>query len=349
MMATVPARNLGSVMPAADRGERQTDSLWSLWTDGWTYYAAFRTARSALASLLAQRDIRRLWLPAYACDVLAQASVGVEEIIWYGAGARLQIGIGSFASLRRGDAVLAIDYFGRSPDAAFRQFAASRPDVLWIEDRAQAMAPDGPAWGDVLLYSPRKLIGVADGGLLVSATRLPQPDAAHDPVDEASLWAPEDARSADPDGRAPETWFPLFQQREAAFDIDRRPISRRTLEALSRVDAGTAIRRRQANYYRLLMRLSDFALWPDVWPDFAPLAFPVLIEDRDRVVGLMGARGVFCARHWSDLPCPKDGFPEAWTLSAHILSIPCDQRYDDHDMERAAEALKAVARPARTF
>jgi hypothetical protein len=32
-----------------------------------------------------------------------------------------------------------------------------------------------------------------------------------------------------------------------------------------------------------------------------------------------------------------------------MLSIPCDQRYDEHDMERAAEALKAVARPARAF
>jgi hypothetical protein len=349
MMAAVPIRTLGSLMPAADRGERQTDSLWSLWTDGWTCHAAFRTARSALASLLAQRDIRRLWLPAYACEVLAQAFVGVEEIIWYSAGARLRVEPGSFASLRPGDAVLAVDYFGRSPDAAFRQFAASRPDVLWIEDRAQAMAPDAPAWGDALLYSPRKLIGAADGGLLVSAAPLPQPDAAYDPADDASLWAPEDVRSADPDGRAAEAWFPLFQQREAAFEVDRRPISRRTLEALSRVDAGTAIRRRRANYSRLLARLTDFALWPDVRPDFAPLALPVLIEERDQVVGLMGARGVFCARHWSDLPCPKDGFPEAWALSARMLSIPCDQRYDEEDMERAAEALKAVAKPARAF
>ena len=348
-MATVPPRTLGSLMSAADGGERQADSLWGLWTDGWACHAAFRTARSALASLLAQRNIHRLWLPAYACDVLAQAAEGVEEIIWYSAGARLRIGPGAFASLRPGDAVLAVDYFGRSPDAAFSQFAASRPDVLWIEDRAQAMAPDAPAWGDALLYSPRKLIGAADGGLLVSATSLPQPDAASDRADEASLWAPEDARSADPDGQAPETWFPLFQQREAAFDVDRWPISRRTLEALSHVGAGTAIRRRKANYSRLLADLADFALWPDVQPDFTPLAFPVLIDDRDKVVGLMGARGVFCARHWSDLPCPNDGFPEAWALSARMLSIPCDQRYDEDDMERAAEALKAVARPAQAF
>jgi hypothetical protein len=348
-MTAVPIRALGSVMPAADRGERQADSLWRLWTDGWAHHAAFRTARSALAALLAQRNISRLWLPAYACDALAQASTGVSEVMWYGVGARLGFCDGAFAGLRAGDAVLAIDYFGRSPDPAFRQFAASRPDVLWIEDRAQAMAPDAPAWGEVLLYSPRKLIGAADGGLLVSANPLPQPDAARDPAGDTSLWAAEDARVADPDGRAAETWFPLFQQREAAFEVDRRPISRRTLEALSRVDAGAAVRRRRANYSSLLTGLADFALWPEIQPDFAPLAFPVLVEDRDTVVGRMAARGVFCARHWSDLPCPKDGFPEAWALAAHTLSIPCDPRYDAPDMERAAEALKAVARPARGF
>lgn len=349
MTATRAGRSLGSVMPAADGGERSSESLWRSWTDGWGYHTAFRTGRSALASLLAQRNIRRLWLPAYACDVLAEVSSHVEEIVWYGVGARLQVEPGAFAALRPGDAVLSIDYFGRSPDPAFRKFVAGRPDVLWIEDRAQAMAPDGPAWGDVLLYSPRKLIGAGDGGVMVSAAPLPQPDAAHEPAEDASLWAPEDARSADPDGLTPETWFPLFQRREATFAVDRRPISRRTLEALSRVDAATAMRRRQANYARLLARLSDYALWPDVHPDFTPLAFPVLIEDRDRVVGLMGAKGVFCARHWSDLPCPKEGFSEAWALSAHMLSLPCDQRYDEADMDRAAEALKAVAAPARGF
>lgn len=346
-MVAIPARTLGSVMPAADAGESQADSLWRRWTDAWPERAAFRTARSALAALLAQRGVRRLWMPAFACRSLADGADGVEEITWYGVGERLQIRTDAFASLGRGDAVLAIDYFGRSPDTAFRQFTASRPDVLWIEDRAQALAPDAPAWGDALFYSPRKVIGVADGGLLLSADALPQPDGPPDPMEEVSLWAPEDARSADPDGRAPERWFPLFQRREAALDVDRRPMSERTLEALSRVDAGATIRRRQANYTRLLNRLPDFALWPDVPPDFAPLAFPVLVEDRDEIVGLMAARGVFCARQWSDLPCPKDGFPEAWALSVSILSVPCDQRYDEHDMDWAAEALMAVAKPAR--
>ena len=64
------------------------------------------------------------------------------------------------------------------------------------------------------------------------------------------------------------------------------------------------------------------------------------------MVARLGERGVFCARHWSALPCPRDGFDAAWTLAGDILSIPCDQRYDAEDMFRVIDALKAVARPA---
>jgi hypothetical protein len=348
MTAMASVRTVGSVMPAADGGERRPGNLWRLWTEGWAHHATFRTARSALAALLAQRGARRVWLPAYICDAVVQASAGIE-IVWYDAGPRLRVETARFSGLKPGDAVLAVDYFGRSPEPAFRAFAASRPDVLWIEDRAQALAPDAPAWGEVLLYSARKLIGAADGALMISAAALPQPDAAHDPDEETALWAPEDARAADLDGTSASAWFALFQRREAAFGVDRAPMSQRSHRALTHVEAQPVIRRRRANYARLLGRLADFALWPQTEPDFAPLAFPVLVEARDAVAALMGARGIFCARHWSHLPCPKDGFADAWALSTRMLSIPCDQRYDQPDMDRVADALRAVARPARPF
>jgi hypothetical protein len=327
-------------MPAAPMGPPDAGSVWSLWTGAYAHHAAFRTARSALAALLAQRGVRRLWMPAYACDAIAQAAAGVEAL-WYGVGADLRIAPGALSGLRPGDAVLAIDYFGRSPDPAFRRMVESRRDVLWIEDRAQALAPDAPAFGDVLLYSPRKLLGVGDGGVLVGGEPLPRPDGEADDGDR--LWAPEDARARDPDGRDPGAWFPLFRAREAAFKIDRAPIGARSRAALEAARAAPLIARRRANYARLLERLADFALWPGVAPSFAPLAFPVAVEDRDAVAGRMGERGVFCARHWAELPSPK-GTP-AWDIAARILSIPCDHRYGDADMDRAARALKAVARP----
>ena len=37
-------------------------------------------------------------------------------------------------------------------------------DIFWIEDCAQALVPDVP-WGDWQIFSPRKLFGVADGGV----------------------------------------------------------------------------------------------------------------------------------------------------------------------------------------
>lgn len=343
-MTLAGRRTIGSVMPAADLGPQTSASLWALWTGAYRHNAAFRNARSALAALLADKAIVRLWLPAYLCDAAAQAAASVE-VIWYGVGADLDLPTAPFDALKSGDAVLAVDYFGRSPPPAFRRLAASRRDVLWIEDRAQALAPDAEPWGDVLLYSPRKLFGLGDGGLLVSDLPLPQPALADDAPER--LWAPEDARAEDPDGGAPQTWFPLFQQREAAFAVDGRPISRRSLDALSRIDPQPAINRRKANYARLSARLGDYALWPGDDPWFAPLAFPVAIADRDEGVRRLARHGLFCARHWAELPCPRDSFGDAWALAARTLSIPCDQRYDEADMDRAADLVLAHARPAR--
>jgi hypothetical protein len=197
----------------------------------------------------------------------------------------------------------------------------------------------------VLLYSPRKLVGVADGGLLVSDAALPEPEPGRAGEDE--LWAPEDARSGDPDGRAPERWFPLFQRREGSYRVDGRPMSLRSVQALRAAPAADLDRRRRENYAHLAGRLGDYALWPEGEAAFSPLAFPIRVEAQDFAVKALAGQGLFCARHWAELPCPSDRFEAAWRVAGTILSVPCDPRYGAADMDRAAEAIRALCRPAR--
>src|SRR5207302_4980229 len=69
-----------------------------------------------------------------------------------------------------GDLVVGVDYFGYPVGSALRGLSTTRGDLFFVEDRAQALAPSGDFWGDWCLYSPRKLLGVADGGILVAAS-----------------------------------------------------------------------------------------------------------------------------------------------------------------------------------
>ena len=334
---------IGSVLPLPHPGPPAAFSLWRHWTGGRSA-TAFQTARGALAALLQARAAPRLWLPAYVCRALAEACVfaGVE-ICWYGLDDDLAPDLNALAAgLRPRDAALVIAYFGRAPPESLRRFAAERPDVLWIEDRAQALEADGVPWAEFVLYSPRKLVGVPDGGLLVGEAP-PAPSAAPAPLDAA----PQRARQADPQGLAPETWYPAFRAQEAAFDARPLAMSQLTRELLDGIEPAPLAARRRANYVALAQALPDYALWPEAAPAFAPLAFPVRVEDRDGVAARLAHERIYCPHHWPDLPSPAADFPAVHALNAEILSIPCDHRYGPEDMARVAARLSATARPVR--
>lgn len=315
---------IGGVLPALEP-QPVEHSLWDRWTAGFTHTAAFSSARSALAALLRQRRPKRLWLPAYVCQTLLDGAAG-WPVDWYAVDGALRM---VPPALEAGDAILVVDYFGRS--AGFEA-----PDgVLVIEDRAQALDPGAPAFGDVVLYSPRKLLGVGDGGLLVSNRPLPQPD---EPPAEG-LWDTNDARAHDPDGLNPGAWRPAFITREAGFEPDSRAMTARTEAALRGFDPSAEIAARQANWSALSEGVGDYALWPAGQAEFTPLAYPILTDDAGAMAAHLADRRIWAPRHWADLPSPE-AFTAAHDLARRCLSLPLDGRYGAGDMARIVEAVR---------
>jgi hypothetical protein len=181
------------------------------------------------------------------------------------------------------------------------------------------------------------LVGVGEGGLLVGNSKLPEP--AGPPADRSAQ--AQMARAADPDGRLPESWFPLFRAQEAAFVVDDSPMGATTRDSLNRISAPAIAARRRDNAALLAHHLRDLALWPGVVVNFAPLAFPIRVRDSAGLAASLAASGIYCARHWPDLPSDKARFPLAHRLAGQLLSLPCDQRYDATDMLHIVDALRA--------
>jgi dTDP-4-amino-4,6-dideoxygalactose transaminase len=331
-------------MAAAEAGHPASGSLLDLWRNGWAHFSAFTSARSALAALLNHRGAANVWLPAYICRALFEgAAASSAAVRFYPCSRSLEPHLEALArDLRPGDAVVGVDYFGRPASDAFLDLRRRRRDLIWIEDRAQALDPGRPPWGDVLIYSPRKLVGVADGGLMFSHQALPGTQG----VGPADVWAPEEARALDPKGEDPQAWRPLFQAREAAVHVERTGVSPRTLALLGGLSADGVARVRRGNWSVLADRLGDLAMWPDSNPTFVPLAFPIVVEDPAATVAALAERRIWAPRHWADLPSDPGAFPDAHWLSAHCVSLPLDQRYGPAEMERVAEAARAFARPA---
>ncbi len=328
-------------MPAIAENLPLADSVLNAWTANFTRLEAFQSARAALAALLRDAGARRIWLPAYICTSLFEgAKASGATVRFY----RLDDGLepdaaGLSREIAAGDAVLGVDYFGFAAPA-FCDLRRRFDDLLWIEDRAQALEP-GPAWGEVLIYSPRKLLGVADGGLLVANQPLPRPALPAKP----DLWAPEEARARDPEGRSPESWYPLFGAREAGLGPSPAAATSRTLRALSSTLMAPESSARRANWRQLAEGLADLALRPERELDVAPLAFPIVVEDAQGLQGALARERIWAPRHWAELPNEAGDFPGEHALAQRLLSLPCDPRYGPADMARLIEAVLRLAQP----
>lgn len=314
------------------------------WTQG-RPFAAYGNARSALAALIAQHKPAQVWLPAFLCTVLTDAVAPALQR-FYAIDGDLRADLDALAQAAPGDLVLGVNYFGCGPDAAFLRWVATRPDLVLVEDCAQDVVP-GAAWGQWRLFSPRKVVGVADGGILVGlrpAADPPQP--ASPAADAALLWRAPLLRFEDPQQQGSVSWHAANQAREAAMRVSDHGATRLSLALLARYDAHDIALRRRANFAVLQAALGTHQLPLRAHAHSVPFAFPVRVaaDHRDAVLRQLHAQGVYAAVHWSTLPVAAADFPQAHQLAQTLISLPCDQRYEAAHMHTlAAIFLQALA------
>jgi selenocysteine lyase/cysteine desulfurase len=281
-------------------------------------------------------------LPAYSCGEIASAVPPGLEHRYYPVGQTLTPSVDFLsAQVRAGDHVLAIAYFGRPVGPDFADLARSRPDVGWVEDRAQALDLAAPAFGDWLVYSPRKLLGVPDGGVLVGRTKAL---AAIDPLPPTNVefMLPSLERFEDVEEVDNERWYSDYAREERLMRVEATAMSRLSLELLKRFDVATDGELRRTNFEILHQRLHRYAFLPEVRPSFAPLGFPVRIESAATLSACLAEQRIFAARHWQNLPSDPSAFPDEHQLAKELLTLPCDYRYREEDMHRVANAVIAA-------
>ena len=317
------------------------------------------TGRSALA--LIARDLARqspralVWLPAYACESVfapfLRAGLAVRP---YATGEDLQ----GLPHPRDGDAVLFIHYFGRRHDAAISATPEWRArGVRVIEDCVQAPFTAGAGQhGDHAITSLRKVLAVPDGALLASRRPL---DATALPPDEAFIASRTAAKWLRGPGGNSSAFLPLVAESEARLDnAAPRTMSWTASHLLRRLDVQAVARQRRHNHAVLAEGLATLvdagALRPllgALRDGEVPLGLPVVVagDRRDALRRYLAGQEIFCPVHW-DLPqLPVDGFDLERQLSARMLTLPLDQRYDDHDMHRLLDALRHFFIPSATF
>ncbi len=333
-------RPIGGFLPLRlPIGVPPIQSVLAEWTGDGARTWFLHNARSALHALWDVAKPRRVWLPAYVCSEVAQAVPLGIDARYYPLDETLAPHVDFLSTqVQDSDHVLAIDYFGRPVNPEFISFVRSRPEIGWVDDRAHALDSPDSAWGDWTVYSPRKLCGVPDGGILVARQKALPPLATVPSIDLAFA-LPSLARFEDVDETANERWHADYVREEDAMSVGTQAMSRLALELLKASDARADREVRRSNYEVLNSRLREWAFIADPKICFAPLGFPVRVKSAATLANCLSEKRIFAARHWKALPSDPLTFASEHQLAGELLTLPCDYRYDEMDMHRVADAV----------
>jgi dTDP-4-amino-4,6-dideoxygalactose transaminase len=241
--------------------------------------------------------------------------------------------------------VVVIDYFGFPFEMGWEEEARGRGAVV-VRDACQALLSTAESVrSDYHVYSPRKFLGIPDGGILTGTTVVPEERRQLEEA-PAEWWlgglvATVLRRSFDRHGGVRD-WFELFQRYEATAPVGTyrmSEVSRRIIEA---TDHAALAERRVRNYRVLADLLGDIALFPNLPAGVVPLGFPVRVPSRDKLRKALFDREIYPAVHWPVPSAVPGRFAEPRRLAAEVMTLPCDQRYSPGTMERVARLVSTA-------
>ena len=306
------------------------------------------TARSAFALLARTLRPATVWLPSYLCGVVLEAFADSDtRIIFYGVGGDLKISDDAWLkNVQSGDIVVFIDYFGFNLWNSYGKKAKERG--AWVvEDACQAMLNlHFSEQADYVIASPRKFIGVPDGGILSAQNRaslppgnLPSPPVEWwlDALKASQLRAEFDRHGGDRE------WFELFRKTDPHGPVEPTRMSELSSLLLDHAnDYGGISASRRQNFSQLAAALPEFAMFCELPDEVVPLGFPVRVRERDNIALALREHEIYPPVHWPIQNIVPEEYHSSHRLSLEIMTLPCDQRYSSEDMTRLIRVFKSL-------
>jgi hypothetical protein len=290
----------------------------------------FQSSRAAFLALLRTLRPAAVWMPWYICDAMLEPLRMTGTLVKrYRLDAQLRV---QSLDIAHGEWLVYVNYFGlcaQQIDDVLSRFPRERV----IIDNAQAFfAP--PADCLASLYSPRKFLGVPDGGYLVTRQLIAMPEA----TDNASLQRcghlltrlAKDAEAGYTDYAAAE---------ESLKHQEPLRMSALTQRLLAAVDYESVRARRVENFaflHEKLQRHNRFTFRYD--EDAVPLCYP-LFGVPTGVREAFRAQRIYTPTYWPDV-ASTEGAPDFERHLPHsILCLPCDQRLARNDLAPMVQHL----------
>jgi dTDP-4-amino-4,6-dideoxygalactose transaminase len=133
-----------------------------------------------------------------------------------------------------------------------------------------------------------------------------------------------------------------------AADLGMSVVAEQVLRA---ADAERIVRRRRAHWLYLHERLSELKCspWEVLPPGTCPLFYALRVEDKDRALAALRARGIAAVDFWrfGHPSVERERFPEAEELRRQIIELPCHQALLPEQLDRLVLAAREAVRGRR--
>lgn len=301
---------------------------------------------------LKQTDKRRVaYVPAYTCEtVLAPFKKAGYRLIFYGI-SRDMTPIFDEKVLDEISVLSLCGYYGFcNYNREFVQKCAAK-GIAVIEDTTHSIfSADGiDPYATYVVGSLRKWIGVLSGGFAIKTAGRFQPALLN--ADDLHLSLRRNAihlkQKADPDDTEKiKLANDLFWDAELMLrDIfDAHQSDEESLQIMQTFDYQRLINKRRSNYRYLLEHVKPSSEYTIVFPVLTQAAVPshftIYINRREQAQEYLKSLGIHSTAYWpKDPDINLEHLPETAYIYEHVLSLPCDQRYGEEEMERICQAL----------
>lgn len=276
--------------------------------------------------------IEKLYIPYYTCPVVWENLFFSGKIWFYHIDKNLEIA--EDIELGEHDYIVVNNYFGIK-DQYVEQLSKKYSNHLIVDNAQAFFAPVIP--DAYVFYSPRKFLGVPDGGVAYVANdanpvRCKEQDNSSDRLKHLQLRKEKGA----------EAGFATYQMNESKLDeLTPKWMSDYTHEVLCGIDYATAKEKRRANYQLLhdaLGEMNELAL-PSMDTFVCPMVYPFNPKKGNaNLRKKLQEQRIFTATYWPKLAELNNGKFEE-NLAKTLIPLPIDQRYGEEEMNRIINVI----------
>ena len=289
------------------------------------------TGRNAFEYVLRAKKYKKVYLPFYTCDAMLEPinKLGIDYEFYHIDQSFRPVF--DFSSIRQEDVFVYNNYFGIC-DEQTREIAAQCKNL--IIDNSQAFYSK-PIKGVDTFYSPRKFFGLPDGAYLYT-------DAFLDNEFEQDISYERCMHLLGRVDTGAERNYKSFVKNDNA--LKEQPIkimSELTTKLLKGIDYKNIFIRRKENFNYLhnALKNSNQLKFINIDEIETPMVYPYLISNGNSIKMELIKNKIFIASYWPNVVewCEKEVFE--YKLSADMISIPIDQRYDTENMKYIIEKI----------